>query len=93
VKKLKKRLKVDQIFSSLNKYARSSVHQFTTELKMDNSFNWDCYKNTIAGVEKYCGKFTDYSLKYAKNLAIMCASGINPDFITRAASKICRLNH
>jgi len=90
---IEKRLNVDRIFSSLNKYARSDVHRSTTELKMDNSFNWDCYKNTIEGVEKHCGKFTDYSLKYAKNLAIMCARGINADIITRAAAKICRLNH
>jgi len=87
-----RRFKADRIFRSLDKYARSSVSKFSTELKMDDSFNWDCYKSTIEGVEEQCGKFTDYSLKYARNLAVMCASGVRADFIVEAASKICKLH-
>jgi len=87
---VKERNRTDNIFRALNKFGESFATGLVPNLKMDNNFDWDCYKTAIESVENRCGKFTDYSLKYAKNLAIMCASGIKSKDITRAARKICK---
>jgi len=59
---------------------------------MDSKFDWDCYSKAVDIVEMECGKFTDYSLKYAKNIAIMCASifsNITLNEIKNAAKIVC----
>jgi legumain len=87
---INKRYKVDRIFRNFDKFARSVTPVLATNLKMDDNFDWDCYKDAIENFELHCGKFTDYSLKYAKNLAIMCASGIKSNNIAHFATKICK---
>jgi len=82
------RREVDTTFSALN--AKIGVDRLTTrKLIMDSNFNWNCYSNAVDVVETACGKFTDYSLKYAKNIAIMCASDITVYEIENAAKIVC----
>jgi len=82
------RQKADNTFTILN--SKVGNHLLTNKkLVMDFKFNWDCYRNAINIVEYECGEFTDYSLKYAKNLAVMCASGISLHEIANAARSAC----
>eukprot|EP00283_Hemiselmis_rufescens_P015284 CAMPEP_0173441526 /NCGR_PEP_ID=MMETSP1357-20121228/24003_1 /TAXON_ID=77926 /ORGANISM="Hemiselmis rufescens, Strain PCC563" /LENGTH=475 /DNA_ID=CAMNT_0014407113 /DNA_START=4 /DNA_END=1427 /DNA_ORIENTATION=- len=36
---------------------------------------WACYDRALLGVDKWCGGFTDYSLKYASRLLQACMAG------------------
>lgn len=48
-----------------------------------------CLKGAVEGVEAACGRFSDYSLKYVRNLAEMCKSGRSVNEISSAASRVC----
>jgi len=89
-----RRFKADRVFRSLDSYARSvnKGKALNTAIKMDDNFNWDCYKQAIENYEAECGKFTDYSMKYARNLAVMCANDISADEVANVALKICKIH-
>jgi len=87
-----KRFKADRVFRAFDKYARKSNRIVNKNLKLDDAFNWDCYKEAIEVVENNCGKFTDYSLKYARNLAVMCSSDISASEIDAVSHKICKMH-
>jgi len=75
-------------------FARSANNgaPLNEEIKLDSQFNWDCYKQSVENFETECGKFTDYSMKYARSLAVMCANGIASDDVAHVTAKICKMH-
>jgi len=53
--------------------------------------DWDCLKGAMTGVEKFCGRFDDYSLKYQYLLVNMCEEGFTATQITRGAQEVCTM--
>jgi len=88
------RFNTDRVFRALDTFARSTNKgkPLNTKLNMDINFNWDCYKQAVSTYEAECGKFTDYGLKYARNLAVMCANNISVDNIAHVATKVCKMH-
>jgi len=88
------RFKADRVFRALDTFARTSTKgsALKTIPKLNEQFNWDCYKQAIENYKNECGKFNDYSLKYAKNLAVMCANSISADEIAHVTAKICKMH-
>jgi legumain len=89
-----RRFKADRIFRAFDTFARSvnNGQPLSTELKMNDQFNWDCYKQAVENYESECGKFNDYSMKYTRNLAVMCANNISADDIAHVTTKICKIH-
>lgn len=43
----------------------------------------------MAAYERACGKFSDYSLKWAYVFANLCQHGVTADAVLAAATKVC----
>lgn len=57
----------------------------------EKQVDFDCYKNLIDHFETECGKFTDNSLKYTKNLHAMCQdSNIVVESARMNITEICK---
>jgi len=89
-----RRFKADRVFRALDTFARSVNNglALNTELNMNEEFNWNCYKQAVENYETECGKFNDYSIKYTRNLAVMCANHIAADDIAHVAAKVCKMH-
>ena len=62
------RTKADQLIAELFPEHMEAVRNKTTPLPTD----FECYKDLIETFEKYCMKFTDYSMKYMSALVAEC---------------------
>jgi len=89
-----RRFKADRVFRALDNFARTSTNGaiINSVPKFDEQFNWNCYRQAVEVYETECGKFSDYSLKYAKNLAVMCANGISVDDVAHVTAKVCKMH-
>jgi hypothetical protein len=48
-----------------------------------------CHKAAVAASEKYCGDFTDYSMRYSRLLVNLCESGLAEDHVAAALHLGC----
>ena len=80
MEEIEHRMFVDELFSS------SFPEHKSNELIVE-PMNWDCLKFMIESTEESCGMFTDYSLKYVKNLVHICETSDNFE-VTVALQKI-----
>jgi hypothetical protein len=67
-KEVAHRSRTDQIFQDAFGHHMEAVKKGTTPLPTD----FTCYRNLISAFEEKCGRFDDYSLKYAKALVAEC---------------------
>jgi len=59
--------------------------------KNNGTTNFDCYKKTVAKFETSCGKVNEYSLKFFKYLAEICATqtGFGNEHIFNTITSVC----
>lgn len=50
---------------------------------------WDCYEQGLFEYESTCGRFDDYSLRFAGVFANMCEAGHTAERIGKAAREVC----
>jgi len=53
--------------------------------------NFECLKGSMRAIERSCGKFDDYSLKYVYQVVNLCEEGYEVDEIAAAATTVCEL--
>jgi len=78
---LEYRLEIDLVFDQLVRFVTGRSHEryVVTDVET-NAFkyghirptNWNCLKKAYSSYEKYCEKFSDYSLKYVNALSNLC---------------------
>jgi legumain len=73
--------------------------QIVTQIKLDSAIdalmltyrpprNFECLKQSVSLYERRCGKFTEYSLKFVKNIVFLCEE-FNPKYVTAGILQIC----
>lgn len=87
-KEMKHREAADRVFASLaEKFAgKQRAHALLTG---SSPVHHDCVPAMIAEYEAQCGRFSDYSLKFAKVLNNMCHAGVSPADIRAALPSMC----
>jgi len=71
--------KFDTIFQKIDaKLGRSTSPLFSQSIKLPKDLT--CLRNAVNTFEKSCTKFTDYGLKYTRNLAHLCYTHKMTDF-------------
>jgi len=51
--------------------------------------NIACHKAALGASVKYCGDFTDYSMRYSRLLVNLCENGLSQDHVTAAVHQGC----
>lgn len=65
---LNQRMRTDHIFEDL------VPHHLRASADPVRPRNFDCLKSAVNTYEKHCGRFSDYDLKYVRQLVILCES-------------------
>ncbi len=77
-------LKVDNTFKQFNDYFK-----IDNGMVVKKKINFDCLKKGVEAYEKNC-QSGEYSLKYVKNIALVCEAGESTSEIVNAFEKICK---
>lgn len=71
---LNARMRTDHVFEDLlPHYLRASASEPLRPR------NFECLKNAVNTFEKFCGKMSDYDLKYVRHLVVLCESVNNSE--------------
>jgi len=81
--KKKKIAKVDALFQQFDE-----IHSFDNGFEID-SIDFVCLRSNMKVYEQACTKFTDYSLKYVKNIAYACEKTTSPE-ISNTIRELCK---
>jgi legumain len=66
-----------------------------TNVKLSESYHGgaltalDCLKPAHEAVQKFCGRYTDYSMGHGRVISNLCEEGVSADEIARAAESVC----
>lgn len=64
-------MRVDHVFEELEDHI---PHNHLRSSEPVKPRNFECLKKSMSTYENYCGKMSDYDLKYVRNLVELCES-------------------
>lgn len=64
--------------------SNSALVNYHTDLR-----NHECFEAAIQGVQKACGRFTEYTMARAHNIGSLCDNGVSAASIIAAAKNVC----
>lgn len=81
---LNARMRTDHVFEELvPKHLRAS----STPVRPRN---FECLKQAVSTYEKQCGKFSDYDLKYVRQLVLLCESFESKESVLERIEEACQ---
>eukprot|EP00824_Muranothrix_gubernata_P004386 TRINITY_DN1556_c0_g4_i1.p1 TRINITY_DN1556_c0_g4~~TRINITY_DN1556_c0_g4_i1.p1 ORF type:complete len:508 (-),score=123.02 TRINITY_DN1556_c0_g4_i1:20-1492(-) len=83
------RAKVDHVFHTLVAFLVGEEEKEGLMKAKHKIQNYECLKNVMENIEKRCGAFTEYSMKYIRALANLCEVGVTHDAILVTAARVC----
>jgi legumain len=88
IEEIQQREAADQMFAKLAESVTGDASGKVLETHMDITQH-KCQQEATDGVMSVCGRFSSYSLQYAKTIVNLCELGHAPTTIVDAARKLC----